>query len=173
MPTPVAPQATRKRRRATAAAHSTSPQPNLTATRLDSRPAPRRVPHDPDKLATQTTTKLANRRPPRANAAETTPRPRPPSSVTTRNRDRPVRTARQQPDRQRNRANTAVEVFLEQYDAARTTSAPTPIRARRTYDAVMQHLDLRLPRNPDTTGVTQPFALKVEPTAILRRWKTE
>ncbi|KAH9011230.1 hypothetical protein EDB83DRAFT_2580422 [Lactarius deliciosus] len=72
------------------------------------------------------------------------------------------------PDRQQNRANAAVEVFLEQYDAARTTSAPTPIRARRTYDTVMQHLDLRLPKNPDTTGVTQPFALKVGPSAILR-----
>ncbi|KAH9006025.1 hypothetical protein EDB83DRAFT_2532997 [Lactarius deliciosus] len=171
IPTPVTPRTTRRRRRATAAAHSTSPQTNLTATRLDSRPVPR----DPDELATQTTAELANRRPLRANAAETTPRPHPPSSVTTHDHDRPVRTARQQPDRQRNCANAVVEMFLAQYDAARTTpvAAPSLTRARRTYDAVMQHLDRCRPKDPDTTGITQPFALKVGPSAILRRWKTE
>ncbi|KAH9019938.1 hypothetical protein EDB83DRAFT_2320703 [Lactarius deliciosus] len=134
-----------------------------------------------DAMPTPVTSRLVRRRR-RATAATLSTSP-PPDLTATRNRDRHVRAAhrhpdrptqvQQQPDRQRNRANAAVEVFLEQYDAARTTSAPTPICARRTYNAVMQHLDLRLPKKPDTTGITQPFALKVGPSAILRRWKTE
>ncbi|KAH8993099.1 hypothetical protein EDB83DRAFT_2325237 [Lactarius deliciosus] len=55
MPTPVAPRTMRRRRRATAAARSTLPQLNLTATCRDSRPVPCHVPCDPDELATQTT----------------------------------------------------------------------------------------------------------------------
>ncbi|KAH9180716.1 hypothetical protein EDB89DRAFT_1920661 [Lactarius sanguifluus] len=70
-----------------------------------------------------------------------------------------------------NRANAAVEMFLRRYDAARPTPAPAAAPASRAYDAIAQHLDYRLATDPDTTRVTQPFAMRPGPHAVLLQWK--
>ncbi|KAH9169551.1 hypothetical protein EDB89DRAFT_1908454 [Lactarius sanguifluus] len=70
-----------------------------------------------------------------------------------------------------NRANAAVEMFLRRYDAARPTPAPATAPASHTYDAVLQHLDYHLATDPDTTRITQSFALRPGPRAILHKWK--
>ncbi|KAH9162329.1 hypothetical protein EDB89DRAFT_2153083 [Lactarius sanguifluus] len=128
---------------ATAAAPLTSPPQNRTATRNRDRPgrAARQHPGKPAQVKQQPD----SQHPHRAEAAATTP-------VT-------------------NRANAAVEMFLRRYDATQTTPAPAAAPVSRAYDAVMQHLNYRLATDPDTTRITQPFALRPGPRAVLHKWK--
>ncbi|KAH9174463.1 hypothetical protein EDB89DRAFT_1904635 [Lactarius sanguifluus] len=130
-------------RSATAAAPSTSPPQNRTATRNRDRPvrAARQHPGKPAQVKQQPD----SQHPHRAETAGTTP-------VT-------------------NRANAAVEMFLRRYDATQTTPAPAAAPVSRAYDAVVQHLAYRLATDPDTTRITQPFALRPGPRAVLHKWK--
>ncbi|KAH9170880.1 hypothetical protein EDB89DRAFT_2184649 [Lactarius sanguifluus] len=150
-PTPITFRYTRKRRRANAAAPSTSPPQDRIAARARDRhvhAAPRRVNQHAPVVPSPN-----NQHPIRAVTTET--------AHTTTTETTPVT----------NRANAAVELFLRQYDAARTTTTPTPVPPDRAYDAVAQHLDYCLVTDPDTTRITQPFALRPEPRAVLHKWK--
>ncbi|KAH9160271.1 hypothetical protein EDB89DRAFT_1914926 [Lactarius sanguifluus] len=147
--TPITFRHTRRPRRANAAAPSTSPPPDRIAARTRDRhvhAAPRRVNQQAPVVPSPN-----NQHPNRAATTET--------ATTTENT--PVT----------NRANAAVELFLRQYDAARATAPPTPVPPDRAYDAVMQHLDYCLVTDPDTTRVTEPFALRLGPRAVLHKWK--
>ncbi|KAH8987478.1 hypothetical protein EDB86DRAFT_3082168 [Lactarius hatsudake] len=57
-------------------------------------------------------------------------------------------------------------------DIAETTPRPTPRHTSPAYDAVAKHLALCLAKDSDVTRVAQPLALNLEPSAVLRRWKT-
>ncbi|KAH9175832.1 hypothetical protein EDB89DRAFT_2066421 [Lactarius sanguifluus] len=169
-PTPVASRHIRKRRRANAAA------------------AP---PHSPGTATTRSQLTTAPTDAPPTSAPSTSP---PPNQTATRNHNRPVHAAHQHPDkpaqvewqpdsqhprradtaetthttdRQRNRANAAVELFLRRCDADRPMPRPTPTPPDCTYDAVTRHRTFVLATNPDTTRITQPFALRPGPRAVL------
>ncbi|KAH9031515.1 hypothetical protein EDB85DRAFT_2290121 [Lactarius pseudohatsudake] len=53
----------------------------------------------------------------------------------------------------------AIDTFLKNYDAARTVQKPTPAKDDRAYDAVTQHLDRWLWRDPDRCYLSHPFHL--------------
>ncbi|KAH9160342.1 hypothetical protein EDB89DRAFT_2081951 [Lactarius sanguifluus] len=149
-----------RQRHATAAALLTSP---LTVTRDRDRHAPAEPTRDQPKpptcdghAACRHTNKPAqvewqpdSQHPRRADTAETT----------------------HATDRQRNRTNAAVELFLRRYDTTQTTPIPTLTHESSVYDAVTRHLDFCLTTRPDMTGITQPFALRPEPRAVLHKWK--
>ncbi|KAH8993033.1 hypothetical protein EDB86DRAFT_3244205 [Lactarius hatsudake] len=69
-------------------------------------------------------------------------------------------TGQQTDDRYPHRAQTAD-----------TTPRSTPRHKSPAYDAVAEYLALDLARDPDITRVAQPFALTLEPNAVLQRWK--
>ncbi|KAH9161099.1 hypothetical protein EDB89DRAFT_2159248 [Lactarius sanguifluus] len=173
-PTPVTSRHIRKRRRANAAA------------------AP---PHSPGTATTRSQPTTTPTDAPPTSAPLTSP---PPNQTATCNHDRPVHTAHQHPDkpaqvewqpdsqhprradtaetthvtdRQRNRTNAAVELFLRRYDANRPMLRPTPTPPDRAYDAVARHRTFVLATNPDTTRITQPFALRPGPRTVLLRRK--
>ncbi|KAH9008291.1 hypothetical protein EDB84DRAFT_1597662 [Lactarius hengduanensis] len=53
----------------------------------------------------------------------------------------------------------AVDEFLNTYDAARTVQKPTPAKDDRAYDAITQHLDSWLWRDPERCYLSYPFHL--------------
>ncbi|KAH9166683.1 hypothetical protein EDB89DRAFT_2128340, partial [Lactarius sanguifluus] len=146
-PTPDASRLAKKRRRATAAAPATSPLPNRITARARDRHvrAARRHADQPAPAVPS----HAGRHPHHAEVAETAP--------TT--------------DKPRDRANAAVENFLRQYDADQPTPRQAPTQTNPTYDAVARHHEYVLATDPDTTRVTQPFALRPRPHAVLLQWK--
>ncbi|KAH9163720.1 hypothetical protein EDB89DRAFT_1912533 [Lactarius sanguifluus] len=158
-PTPVASQHMRKRRRANAAAAP----PHSPGVATNAQPV--------DHRTRRRTTDL------RSNSLDGTPAE--PDSHAKPQQARPHRTPERKHIRAEtteatpaiNRANAAVEMFLRRYDAARPTPAPAAAPASRAYDAIAQHLAYRLATDPDTTRVTQPFALRPGPRAVLLRRK--
>ncbi|KAH9159870.1 hypothetical protein EDB89DRAFT_2236413 [Lactarius sanguifluus] len=171
-PTPVASRHTRRGRRANAAAPSTSPPPDRIATRTRDRhvhAAHRRANTPRLKPPTRTSLNVSScnalRPAPRTTRFDSRPVPR---SATI---DTPLSVDTAKTKSETNRANAAVELFLRQYDAARTTATPTPVPPDSAYDAVAQHLAYCLVTDPDTTRVTQPFTLQDKPRAVLLQWK--
>ncbi|KAH8984885.1 hypothetical protein EDB86DRAFT_3084133 [Lactarius hatsudake] len=84
---------------------------------------------------------------------------------------RRAETTKAEPKTTEDRDRDNIERSRGRQNTTQTASRSTPASTSPAYDAVTDYLAFCLTRKPDPPCITQPFALKLEPSAILRQWK--